>query len=51
MIFEFYPWKIEVDVEKTRKYYQTEDMSSDKELNNIVNSKLTEGQQEFSLRC
>lgn len=22
MIFEFYPWKIEVDVEKTRKYYQ-----------------------------
>ena len=47
MIFEFYPWKIEVDIEKTRKYYQTEDMSSDKELNNIVNSKLTEVQREF----
>ena len=47
MIFDFFPWKIEVDVEKTQEYYQTEDMSSDKELNNIVNSKLTEAQRDF----
>lgn len=46
MIFEFYLWKIEVDVEKTRKYYQMKDMSSDKKINNIVNS----GTSDSSLR-
>ena len=39
MIYEFYPWKINVNKEETIKYYQTEDMSMAREINNIVNDK------------
>ena len=34
MIFDFYPWKIETDVEKTRRFYEENDFSSNKEWNN-----------------
>ena len=41
MIFEFYPWKIDVNKEETIKYYQTEDMSMAREINNIVTARMT----------
>jgi hypothetical protein len=47
MIYEFYPWKINVNKEETIKYYQTEDMSMAREINNIVNAKMTKGQKDF----
>lgn len=34
MVFDFYPWKLEVDIEKTRKFYEENDFSSNKEWNN-----------------
>lgn len=41
MIYEFYPWKINVNKAETIKYYQTEDMSSDKKINSIVYDKMS----------
>ena len=32
MIFDFYPWKIDVDIENTRNFYQENDYSSNKAL-------------------
>ena len=46
MIFEFYPWKIDVNKEKTIKYYQTEDMSMAREINNMVMARMTKRQKE-----
>lgn len=38
MIFDFYPWKMDIDVEKTKKFYQENDYSQNKEWNkNFVN--------------
>ena len=47
MVYEFYPWKIDVNKEKTIQYYQTEDMSADRKINNLVNGKLTKRQKDF----
>ncbi len=47
MIFEFYPWKVDVNKEETIKYYQTEDMSMAREINNIVTARMTKGQKDF----
>lgn len=47
MIFEFYPWKIDVNKEETIKYYQTEDMSMAREINNIVTARMTKRQKDF----
>ena len=35
MIFEFSPWKIEADIEKTKSLYAENDYSIDKEWNEI----------------
>lgn len=47
MVYEFYPWKINVNKEETIKYYQTEDMSVNRKNNNVVNDKMTKRQKEF----
>ncbi len=47
MIFEFYPWKVDVNKEETIKYYQTEDMSMAREINNIVTARMTKRQKDF----
>ena len=47
MVFDFYPWKIEVDVEKTRKFYQENDYSSNKEWNKMFSDILNLSQQDF----
>ena len=47
MIYEFYPWKINVNKEETIKYYQTEDMSMAREINNIVTARMTKRQKDF----
>ena len=47
MIYEFYPWKIDVNKEKTIKYYQTEDMSMAREINNMVMARMTKRQKDF----
>jgi len=47
MVFDFYPWKIEVDVEKTRKFYQENDYSSNKEWNKMFSDILNPLQQDF----
>ena len=35
MIFDFYPWKIDANIEKTKKFYQGNDYSSNKEWNKM----------------
>lgn len=47
MVYEFYPWKIDVSREKTIQYYQTEDMSAEKGINKLAENKLTKRQREF----
>lgn len=47
MVYEFYPWKVDVNKAETIKYYQTEDMSADKKINNIVYDKMSKRQKEF----
>lgn len=47
MVYEFYPWKVDVNKAETIKYYQTEDMSVDKKINNIVYDKMSKRQKEF----
>lgn len=47
MVFDFYPWKIEVDIEETRKFYEENDFSSNKEWNNKFVALLTTMQKDF----
>ena len=47
MVFDFYPWKIEVDVEKTRKFYEENDYSFNKEWNNEFVALLNPVQKDF----
>lgn len=47
MVFDFYPWKIEVDIEKTRKFYQENDFSSNMEWNNKFAALLNPVQKDF----
>lgn len=47
MVFDFYPWQIEVDIDKTRKFYQENDFSSNKEWNNKFVALLNPMQKNF----
>ena len=44
MEFNFYPWKLEIDVEKTRALYAKKTFAVDEEANQILLSKLTKEQ-------
>ena len=46
MVFDFYPWKIDVDIENTRNFYQENDYSSNKEWNKMFVDVLTPIQKE-----
>ena len=46
MVFDFYPWKIDVDIENTRNFYQENDYSSNKEWNKMFVDVLTQIQRE-----
>ena len=46
MVFDFYPWKIDVDIENTRNFYQENDYSSNKEWNKMFVDVLTPIQRE-----
>ena len=47
MIYDFYPWKIDVDVENTREFYQENDYSYNKEWNRLFVDILTPIQRGF----
>lgn len=47
MEFNFYPWKLEIDVEKTRALYAKETFAVDEEANQILLSILTQEQRDF----
>lgn len=47
MVFDFYPWKIDVDVEETRCFYQENDYSSNKEWNKMFVEVLNASQIDF----
>lgn len=47
MIIEFFPWKMDVDVEKTKNFYEENDFSINKEWNEIFISRLNEKQTNF----
>lgn len=47
MLFDFYPWKIDVDLQKTKELYQTQDFSASKEENQRFVSLLSEKQKAF----
>lgn len=47
MEFNFYPWKLEIDVEKTRELYAKKTFAVDEEANQILLSKLTKEQRDF----
>ena len=47
MEFNFYPWKLEIDVEKTRTLYDKKSFAVDEEANRILISKLTKEQRTF----
>ena len=47
MIFDFYPWKIDANIEKTKKFYQGNDYSSNKEWNKMFVDILNPMQREF----
>ena len=47
MVVTFYPWKLEIDVEKTRVLYAKETFAVDEEANQILLSILTQEQRDF----
>lgn len=47
MVFDFYPWKIDVDVDETRRFYQENDYSSNKEWNKMFVEVLNASQIDF----
>lgn len=47
MLFNFYPWEIESDVEKTKELYKEKDHSLDKSINKKFKSSLTPKQKDF----
>lgn len=47
MIFDFYPWKMDVDIEKTKEFYQDNDYSVNKEWNEEFINRLNISQREF----
>lgn len=47
MLFELYPWKIDVDIAKTKELYENKDFSVDKEENKKFLAMLNETQRDF----
>lgn len=47
MIFEFTPWQLDVDIEATRVFYESNDYSKDKALNEDFIESLTKEQKYF----
>ena len=47
MIYEFLPWKLDVDAEATKLFYETNDFSKDKSVNEEFIESLTEEQKNF----
>ena len=47
MIFEFYPWKIDIDVEATRQLYEENDYAEDKAFNRRLADTMTQQQKNF----
>lgn len=47
MEFNFYPWKLDIDVEKTKALYVEKTFAVDEEANRILLSKLTKEQRDF----
>ena len=47
MEFNFYPWKLDIDVEKTKALYAEKTFAVDEAANRILISKLTKEQRDF----
>ena len=47
MLFEFYPWKIEADVEATKRLYLTNDYAKDKRINQKFYGTMSDKQKDF----
>lgn len=47
MIFEFIPWQLDVDIESTKLFYESNDYSKDKNLNKDFSESLTKEQKDF----
>lgn len=47
VIFELYPWKLDIDLKSTKKLYADKDFSLDKELNQTLFDFLSPTKQEF----
>lgn len=47
MIFEFLPWKLDIEIESTKIFYETNDYSKDKNLNNEFIKSLNKEQKYF----
>ena len=47
MVFDFFPWKIEADIEGTKRLYQDNDYSLNKEWNKMFINSLNESQYDF----
>ena len=47
MLFDFYPWEIDSDIEDTKKLYLEKDHSLDKSINQKFKSSLTPKQKDF----
>ena len=47
MLFEFYPWKIEADVEATKRLYLTNDYAKDKSINQKFYGTMSDKQKDF----
>lgn len=47
MEFNFYPWKLDIDVEKTKALYAEKTFAVDEAANRILISKLTKEQKDF----
>lgn len=47
MLFEFMPWQLDVDIESTKLFYESNDYSKDKALNQDFIDSLTKEQKYF----
>lgn len=47
MIFDFNPWQLDIDIESTKLFYESNDYSEDKNLNKDFRESLTKEQKDF----
>ena len=47
MIVNFYPWEIDVDIEATKRFYEENDCSEDKMVNQWFYAAMTQKQKDF----